>query len=76
MGDSTLILNNEVGSSKECHEPFLDELLAQLPVCGTWACDMPNHGASYLLNEDIVGDEPHWLDSARDLLHIVITFSD
>lgn len=37
---------------------------------------MANHGALYLLNEDIIGDEPHWLDSARDLLYIVITFSD
>ena len=75
MGDPTLILANGIGSSKECHEPFLDELLAQLPIRGAWACDMANHGASYLLNEDIIGDGPHWLDSAWDLLHMVNTFA-
>lgn len=75
MGDPTLILSHGIGSSKESYEPFLDELVSYLPIRGAWACDATNHGASYLLNEDIIGDEPHWLDNARDLLHMVNTFA-
>lgn len=74
-GDPTLILAHGIGSSKESYEPFLDELLAYLPIRGAWACDVSNHGESYLLNEDIIGNEPHWLDSARDMLHMVNTFA-
>ena len=29
-----------VGYSKKCHEPFLDELVDQLPIRGAWACDV------------------------------------
>lgn len=74
-GDPTLILAHGIGSSKESYEPFLDELLTHIPIRGAWACDVTHHGASYLLNEDIIGDEPHWLDSARDLVHMVNTFA-
>lgn len=74
-GDPTLILSHGIGSTKESYEPFLDELIAHLPIRGAWAFDAINHGASYLLNEDIIGDEPHWLDGARDVLHIVNTFA-
>ena len=75
IGDPTLILAHGIGLSKESHEPFLDELLSRLPIRGAWACDAAHHGASYLLNEHIIGDEPHWLDSARDMLHMVNTFA-
>ena len=75
VGDATLILAHGIGSSKESYEPFLDELVARLPIRGAWACDVTHHGASYLLNEHIIGDEPHWLDSARDLLHMINTFA-
>lgn len=74
-GEPTLILAHGIGSSKESYEPFLDQLLAHLPIRGAWACDVAHHAASYLLNQDIIGDEPHWLDSVRDMLHMVNLFA-
>src|ERR1700749_1992219 len=31
-------------------------------------------GQSFLLNKHIIGDEPHWDDTARDTLHMINTF--
>ena len=74
-GDATLIMAHSVGSSKESYEPFFDELLhCGLPIRGVWAADVAHHSASYVLNEDVIGDEPHWFDSSRDLLHMVNYF--
>ena len=74
-GDVTLILAHSVGSTKESYEPFFDELLrCGLPIRGIWATDVAHHGASYILNEDTIGDEPHWFDSSRDLLQMVNHF--
>ena len=74
IGDPTLIFAHGIGTAKEDCEPFLDELVARIPIRGAWLCDVANHAASYLLNEHIMGDEPHWLDATRDLLHMVNTF--
>lgn len=74
-GDVTLIMAHGVGSSKESYEPFFDELLhCGLPIRAVWAADIAHHGASYILNGDIIGDEPHWSDSSRDLLQMVNYF--
>jgi pimeloyl-ACP methyl ester carboxylesterase len=74
-GDVTLIMAHGVGSSKESYEPFFDELLhCRVPIRGIWAADVAHHSASYILNEDIIGDEPHWFDSSRDLLQMVNYF--
>ena len=74
-GDVTLIMAHGVGSSKELYEPFFDELLhCGLPIRGVWAADAAHHGASYVLNENIIGDEPHWFDTSRDLLQMVNLF--
>ena len=74
-GDATLIMAHSVGSSKELYEPFFDELLhCSLPIRGIWAADAAHHGASYVLNENIIGDEPHWFDTSRDLLQMVNHF--
>ncbi len=74
-GDVTFIMAHGVGSSKESYEPFFDELLHRgLSIRGVWAADVAHHSASYVLNEDIIGDEPHWFDSSRDLLQMVNYF--
>jgi pimeloyl-ACP methyl ester carboxylesterase len=33
-----------------------------------------NLGQSYLLNEEVIGDSPHWDDAARDLIHMINVF--
>ena len=76
-GNVTLIMAHGIGSSKESYEPFYDELLNRgLPIRAVWAMDVAHHGASYLLNEDIIGDDPHWLDSARDMMQMVNHFQE
>ena len=74
-GDVTLIVAHGIGSAKECYEPFFDDLLrCDVRIRGIWAADATNNGASYILNEHILGDEPHWLDFSRDLIHMVNHF--
>ncbi|KAL8792519.1 MAG: hypothetical protein Q9195_004889 [Heterodermia aff. obscurata] len=73
----TLIMAHGIGSSKESYEPFYDELLNRdTPIRAVWAMDVAHHGASYLLNEDRIGDDPHWLDSSRDMMQMVNHFQE
>ncbi|KAI4169505.1 MAG: hypothetical protein LQ343_005645 [Gyalolechia ehrenbergii] len=73
----TIIMAHGVGSSKESYEPFFDELLhCDLPIRAVWAMDVAHHGASYLMNEDIIGDEPHWFDSSRDMFQMINVFQE
>lgn len=75
--DSTIIMMGGIGSSKEIYEPFYDELLQRgLRIRAVWSMDTAHHGASYLLNEGIIGDEPHWFDSSRDLLQMINHFQE
>lgn len=74
----TLIAAQGVGQSKELYEPFFDALLLlrspSLPIRAIWTLDSVHHGASYLLNTTIIGDQHHWLDSSRDILQLVNHF--
>ena len=76
--DITLIAAQGVGQSKELYEPFFDGLLehAKLPIRAIWIMDNVHHAASYVLNETIIGDEHHWLDSSRDLLQMINHFQE
>ncbi len=75
--DATLIMMGGIGSSKEIYEPFYDELLQRgLRIRAVWSMDTAHHGASYVLNEGMIGDEPHWFDSSRDLLHMMNHFQE
>ena len=77
IGDVTLIMAHGIGSSKESYEPFFDELLNfGLRIRAVWAMDVAHHGASYLLNESVIGDEPHWFDSSRDLMQVINFFQE
>ncbi|KAL8669125.1 MAG: hypothetical protein Q9168_006277 [Polycauliona sp. 1 TL-2023] len=73
----TFIMAHGVASSKESYEPFFDELLhCGLPIRAVWAMDIAHHGASYLLNQDLLGDEPHWLDTSRDMGKMIDYFQE
>lgn len=73
----TVIMAHGVGSSKESYEPLFDELLhCRLPIRAVWAMDVAHHGASYILNEDAIGDEPHWFDSSRDMFQMINHFQE
>ncbi|KAL8721981.1 MAG: hypothetical protein Q9225_001456 [Loekoesia sp. 1 TL-2023] len=73
----TIIMGHGVGTSKESYEPLFDELLqCDLPIRAVWAMDVAHHGASYLMNEDVLGDEPHWFDSSRDMFQMVNYFQE
>lgn len=76
--DITLIAATGSSQAKELYEPFFDSLLehAQLPIRAIWTMDTVHHAESYVLNEDIIGDEHHWLDASRDLLHMVNHFQN
>lgn len=75
-GEITLIAAQGVGQAKELYEPFFDGLLeaAKLPIRAIWILDNVHYAASYVLNEHVIGDEHHWLDSSRDLLQMVNYF--
>ncbi|KAF2104197.1 hypothetical protein NA57DRAFT_70414 [Rhizodiscina lignyota] len=86
-GDVTLIVSGGICASKESFEPFFDALLSQsekqnqdgkqdaaFRIRNIWIADPWNVAESYRLNEDLVGDEPHWLDHTRDLYHLINTF--
>ena len=76
-GDVTIIMMSGIGASKELYEPFFDELLHRgLRIRGIWSMDTAHHGASYVLNEGIIGDEPNWFDSSRDVLHMINYFQE
>lgn len=67
-------------SLQELYEPFFDDLLTRyessgLRIRSIWAPDAVHQGASGILNESFLGDEPSWNDLPRDLLHMINTFS-
>lgn len=75
--DVTVIMMGGIGSAKEIYEPFYDGLLQRgLRIRAVWSMDTAHHGASYVLNEGIIGDEPHWFDGSRDLLHMINHFQE
>ncbi|PYI11920.1 hypothetical protein BO78DRAFT_457194 [Aspergillus sclerotiicarbonarius CBS 121057] len=76
--DITIIAGHANGIPKECYEPIWDELVAltNVTIKAIWFADCANQGASGVLNEQILGDDPNWFDHSRDLLHMVNHFRD
>ncbi|RDH26771.1 Alpha/beta hydrolase family-domain-containing protein [Aspergillus welwitschiae] len=80
-GDVTILAAHANGFTKELYEPLWDDLLQHLQKLGVsiraiWIADAANQGASYVLNEQKLGNEPSWFDHSRDLLHMVNFFRD
>jgi len=77
-GDVTIIFTPGLAASKESFEPFYDDLLLasneQFRIRAIWAADPAFSAASYVLNEDVIGEHPNWIDHARDLIHMVNYF--
>ncbi|PWY91036.1 hypothetical protein BO70DRAFT_349548 [Aspergillus heteromorphus CBS 117.55] len=68
-------------NAQEVYEPLWEDLYAQLkkqsvPLRGIWVADVSNQGASGVLNEYTQGDNTHWFDHSRDLLHMTNHFRD
>ncbi|KAL2361212.1 hypothetical protein RJZ56_005903 [Blastomyces dermatitidis] len=60
-----------MGSTKESYEPFFADVLSNPltpPIHAIWAPDIANHGQSFQVNEDEIGDEHHWFDRAHDIM--------
>ncbi|PWW76000.1 alpha/beta-hydrolase [Tuber magnatum] len=75
-GDVTIIFCHANGIHKELYEPFFDHLLVEyeksgLRIRSIWAPDAAHQGASGVLNEEVIGDDPCWNDHSRDVLHMV-----
>ncbi|KAI9644500.1 hypothetical protein NHQ30_006521 [Ciborinia camelliae] len=78
-GDVTIIGAHANGYPKELYEPLWEDVHARAEVNGfrirsIWIADLAHEGASGVLNEQLLGNDPSWIDHARDLLHMVNTY--
>ncbi|KAI9769112.1 MAG: hypothetical protein M1840_004463 [Geoglossum simile] len=78
-GDVTIIAAHANGFPKEIFEPLWEEISRRskthgLRIRSIWVADVAQQGASGVLNEKILGDDPSWNDHARDLLSMVNHF--
>lgn len=74
--DVTIISSHANSFPKELYEPLFEDLLAgannlNFRIRGIWIADVANQGASGVLNEDLLGNDPSLSDFARDILHLV-----
>ncbi|KAL2794666.1 Alpha/beta hydrolase family-domain-containing protein [Aspergillus keveii] len=76
--DVTIIAGHANGIPKECYEPLFEELLSssstKFNIKAIWFADCAHQGASGVLNERVLGDDPSWFDYSRDLLLMVNHF--
>jgi pimeloyl-ACP methyl ester carboxylesterase len=77
-GDVTIIGAHANGFPKELYEPLWEDLLAQAKrhnfrIRSIWIADVAHQGASSVLNEHNLGNDPGWNDHPRDLLHLINT---
>ncbi|KAL9614062.1 MAG: hypothetical protein Q9167_001416 [Letrouitia subvulpina] len=78
-GDATIIVAHGAGFIKELYEPLLEETLlatksSKFRIRSIWIADVAQQGASAVLNEHELGNDPHYFDFSRDLLHMVNVF--
>ncbi|KAI9783834.1 MAG: hypothetical protein M1839_003170 [Geoglossum umbratile] len=78
-GDVTIIAAHANGFPKEIFEPVWEEILRHskahdLRIRSIWIADVAQQGASGVLNEKLLGDDPSCNDHARDLLNMVNHF--
>lgn len=64
-GDVSIVAAHANGFCKELYEPLWDALFVQSKqqkwrIRSVWMADVANQGASYILNEDLLGNDPHW----------------
>ncbi|TVY27358.1 Abhydrolase domain-containing protein mpaH [Lachnellula hyalina] len=78
-GDITIIGAHANGFPKELYEPLWEDLHARSKANGfrirsIWIADVAQQGVSGVLNEELLGNDPSWMDHGRDLLHMINTF--
>lgn len=88
-GDVTIIGAHANGFPKELYEALWEDLYALssrsdndsdsttkggFRIRGIWIADITNQGYSGELNEQKLGNDPHWHDMSRDLLHLTNVF--
>ncbi|KAM0723177.1 hypothetical protein Q7P37_001377 [Cladosporium fusiforme] len=78
-GDVTIIGGHANGFPKELYEPLWDDLYLKLKAKGVnirsiWIADAAHQGASGVLNERKLGDDPSWNDHPRDLFLMINHF--
>ena len=74
--DVTIIATHANAMPKEVYEPLWEELFTRSKASGfkirnIWIADMAHPGSSATLNENLLGNDPHWFDHARDLLFMI-----
>ena len=79
-GDVTIVVTTANAMPKEAYEPLFEELVSASrasdhKIRGIWVADMAHEGASSVLNEKHLGNDPHWFDHSRDLLLLINNFS-
>ena len=80
-GDFTIIAAQGNGCIKELYEPLFEEILlaskeSDFRVRSIWIADVAQQGTSAVLNESELGNDSHYFDLSRDLLHMVNVFRD
>ncbi|KAK5947124.1 hypothetical protein PMZ80_001271 [Knufia obscura] len=75
-GDVTIIGAHANAFPKELYEPLWDDLLKQSKKHGfrirsIWIADVAHQGASSVINESKLGNDPGWYDHPRDLTHLI-----
>ncbi|TKA79379.1 hypothetical protein B0A55_02845 [Friedmanniomyces simplex] len=79
QSEVTVIGGHANGFPKELYEPLWDELYERLKVKAIrirsiWIADVAHQGASGVLNERKLGNDPSWLDHPRDLFLMINHF--
>ncbi|RAL12232.1 uncharacterized protein BO97DRAFT_443253 [Aspergillus homomorphus CBS 101889] len=80
-GDVTIVAAHGTAFAKELYEPLWEDLHARskkegFRIRAIWIADSANQGASGILNEDHLGNDPSWLDHSRDLLLMINRFRE
>ncbi|PWY96220.1 alpha/beta-hydrolase [Aspergillus sclerotioniger CBS 115572] len=78
-GDITIIGGAGGGYPKELYEPIWEELYERLKRDGLrirsiWIANPVGQGASAVVNEENLGNDPSWFDHSRDLLYMINQF--
>ncbi|KAF4982302.1 hypothetical protein FZEAL_2051 [Fusarium zealandicum] len=78
-GDVTLIGGHANGFPKELYEPLWEEFYhaaksRNIRIRSIYFADAAWQGQSGIINQDALGNDPGWLDYARDILHMINTF--
>ncbi|KAH7121511.1 Alpha/beta hydrolase family-domain-containing protein [Dactylonectria macrodidyma] len=78
-GDVTIIGGHANAFPKELYEPMWEDLHREaksrnVRIRSIWIADAVGQGQSGIINKDALGNDPSWLDYARDILQMINHF--